>query len=545
MKTINCLARGSAFVWLLFFGAAVQGADNRPNILFILSDDHAWQAVSAYGESRHLNQTPNIDRLAHEGMRFDRFLVNNSLCGPSRASFITGVYSHINGFYNNHNCRFDNSQTTFPKLLQKAGYQTGLIGKWHLETDPTGFDYWEILRGQGIYYNPPMIRDGKPVKHNGYITDITADLSLDWLKKRDAAKPFMLLCWNKAPHREWEPALRDLDFDHDRIYPLPDAKYGSLFDDYSGRGQAERAQNMTIARTMKLKMDNKLIAPSSLTTEQKKIWDAYYAPRNEAFLKMNLTNDALTKWKYNRYMHDYLATVKGVDDNVGRILKYLDDTGLATNTIVIYSSDQGFFLGEHGWFDKRWIFQESARTPFLIRWPGVIKAGSVNQDLVANIDVAETLLDVAGVSIPERMQGNSFLPLLKGTTPADWRTAFYYHYYEFPADHQVRPHYGIITSNYTLVHFYKPDAKTESQAKLKPGLIPEDYWELFDRTRDPGELQSVFADPAYATVQTNLMQEVNRLRNQLKESSQDEPKAFGIVGNFWDHQLKKQPVNHD
>jgi arylsulfatase A-like enzyme len=481
---------------------------NRPNILFIMADDHAWQAISAYGESRHLIQTPNIDRLAHEGMRFDHCFVNDSLCGPARASIITGTYSHINGFYNNSNSRFDGSQITFPKLLQKAGYQTAVIGKWHLESDPTGFDHWEILPGQGVYYNPPMIRDGERVKHLGYVTDIITDHSLDWLKQRDPSRPFMLLCWQKAPHRNWQPALRDLDFDHDRTYPMPD----NLFDDYSGRGLAEHDQDMTIAKTMQLGPDNKLTTPADLTPEQKKIWNAYYVPRNEAFQKKNLTGRALVEWKYNRYMHDYLGCIKGVDDNVGRLLKYLDDTGLATNTVVIYSSDQGFFLGEHGWFDKRWIFQESARTPLLVRWPGTIKPGSINKDLVSPLDLAETFLQVAGAPIPNRMQGRSLLPIFQGKTPADWRTAFYYHYYEFPSPHHVRPHYGVITDRYTLAHFYWPDV---------------DYWELFDREKDPGEMRSVFGDPAYAEVQANLMREVVRQRTELKEPDKDDPKAFG------------------
>ena len=491
-----------------FFISSLPGrsAVTSPNIVFIMADDHAWQAVSAYGESRQLIQTPNIDRLAHEGIRFDRCLVPNSLCGPSRASILTGTYSHINGFYNNYNCRFDGSQTTLPKLLQQAGYQTAVIGKWHLETDPTGFDHWEILPEQGIYYNPPMIRDGKRVKHSGYVTDIITDLSLDWLKQRDPAKPFMLLCWHKAPHRNWEPALRDLDFDHDRTYDLPD----SLFDDYSGRGLAELDQNMTISKTMTLNSDCKLIAPPGLTAEQKHIWDGYYVPRNEAFQKQNLTGQALTKWKYNRFMHDYLGCIKGVDDNVGRILKYLDDTGLATNTIVIYTSDQGFFLGEHGWFDKRWIFQESARTPLLVRWPGVVKPGSTNKDLVSNLDLAETLLQTAGQVIPGRMQGRSLMPLLQGATPPDWRSGFYYHYYEYPADHHVRPHYGLITDRYTLVHFYAPDVN---------------YWELFDREKDPGEMRSVFGNPGYGDVQTNLMQQVIRLRKEFKEPETDDPKS--------------------
>lgn len=495
---------------------------SRPNILFILSDDHAWQAISAYGEKRHLIQTPNIDRLAKEGMRFDECLVPNSLCGPSRACFLTGTYNHINGFYNNYNSRFDGSQITFPKLLQKAGYQTAMIGKWHLVTQPTGFDYWNIFIGQGQYYNPPMILNGKRVKHTGYATDIVTDDSLNWLKHRDPSKPFMLLCWQKAPHRNWQPALRDLNFDHDRKYPLPD----TLFDDYSGRGLAEHNQNMTIKTTMELGYDNKLVAPGDLNAEQKKIWDKYYDPRNEV-LRNYLGNRGMIKWKYNRFMHDYLGCVKGVDDDVGRLLKYLDDTGLATNTIVIYSSDQGFFLGEHGWFDKRWIFQESARTPLLIRWPGVIKPGSVNTDLVANIDIAETLLDAAGISIPGRMQGRSLMPLLEGKTPADWRKAFYYHYYEYPDEHHVRPHYGLITERYTLVHFYKPKGKNLGSGPLSVSGIPNDYWELFDRAKDPKEMKSVFDDPAYADVRARLTQEVEQQRLKLKEPAQDDPKAFG------------------
>jgi arylsulfatase A-like enzyme len=449
-----------------------------------------------------------MDRLAHEGVRFDRCLVCNSLCAPSRASIITGTYSHINGLYNLSNCRFDGSQTTFPKLLQKAGYQTAMIGKWHLVSAPTGFDYWEILPGQGEYYNPDMIRNGQKAKHPGYVTDIITDLSLDWLTRRDPSKPFMLLCWHKAPHRIWEPPLRDLDFDHDRTYALP----SSLFDDYSGRGLAEHDQDMTIAKTLRVNEDSKLTDPPDLTPEQRRAWDAYYAPRNQAFLEKKLTGRALTEWKYNRFMHDYLGCIKGLDDSVGRLLKYLDDTGLATNTIVLYSSDQGFFLGEHGWFDKRWIFQESARTPLLMRWPGTIQPGSVNKDLVSNMDLAETFLEAAGLPIPARMQGRSLMPLLQGATPADWRKAFYYHYYEYPGAHRVRPHYGIITDRYTLSHFYWPDV---------------DYWELFDREKDPGEMASVFGNPAYADVQTNLMQEVKRLRTELKEPAKDDPKAYG------------------
>jgi len=510
MKRITAILFFATLLPLSLFAATP------PNILFIMADDHAWQAISAYNESRHLIQTPNIDRIGREGIRFDHCLVVNSLCGPARASIITGTYSHINGFYNNSADNkknnfdgfFDNTQITFPKLLQQAGYQTAVIGKWHLYSDPTGFDHWEILPGQGIYYNPPMICDGKQVSHAGYVTEIITDLSLDWLKNRDTNKPFMLLCWQKAPHREWEPALKDLDFDHDRRYPLPD----SLYDDYAGRGKAEHDQTMMISSAMSLKSDNKLVTPRDLTPEAAKIWNAYYAPRNEAFKKQNLTGKELIAWKYNRFMHDYLACVKGVDDNVGRILKYLDDTGLATNTIVVYSSDQGFFLGEHGWFDKRWIFEESARTPLLVRWPGQIKPGNVNTDLVSHLDLAETFLEAAGVPIPDRMQGRSLLPIFSGTTPADWRKAFYYHYYEYPGPSHVRPHYGVITDRYTLAHFYTPDV---------------DYWELFDRQKDPQEMKSIFGDPAYADVQKDLLNEVTRLRKEFKEPETDDPRAYG------------------
>jgi arylsulfatase A-like enzyme len=488
-------------------------AATKPNILFIMADDHAWQAVSAYGEKRHLIQTPNIDRLAKEGVRFDHCMVPNSLCGPARAAIVTGTYSHINGFYNNSGDKFDNTQITFPKLLQKAGYQTAVIGKWHLESDPTGFDHWEILPEQGIYYNPPMIRDGTKVTHQGYVTEIITDLSLDWLKHRDANKPFMLLCWHKAPHRIWEPALADLDFDHDRQYALPD----TLYDDYSGRGKAEHDQDMMISSTMRTNEDCKLTAPTDLSPEQRKIWDTYYNPRNEAFLKQNLTGKALTAWKYNRFMHDYLGCIKALDDSVGQILKYLDDTGLATNTIVVYSSDQGFFLGEHGWFDKRWIFEESARTPLLIRWPAVIKPTGVCTKMVSSLDLAETFLQVAGSPVPDRMQGRSLVPLLEGEDPPDWRTAFYYHYYEYPAWHRVRPHYGVITDRYTLAHFYWPDV---------------DYWELFDREKDPEEMKSVFGDAAYAEVQANLMKQVVQLRKDFKEPDKDDSRAHGAPEQF-------------
>jgi arylsulfatase A-like enzyme len=503
------MAMRTGFLLLTGAGVALLGAlvgslsaaepAKRPNIVFIFSDDHAYQAISAYGSK--VNKTPNIDRLAKEGMRFDRCLVPNSLCGPSRATVLTGKYSHLNGFYNNTNNRFDGTQVTFPKLLQKAGYQTAMIGKWHLVSNPTGFDYWEILPGQGQYYNPPMIRDGQRVKHQGYVTDLITDQTLDWLKKRDPKKPFLVMCQHKAPHREWEPSLKNLSLFDGVTFPEP----STLFDDYSGRGKAEKTQDMTVEKTMNPK-DLKLTPPTTLTPEQRKVWEAYYEPFNEAFRKANLQGKELVRWKYQRYLHDYLACIASVDESVGRVLDYLKEEGLDQNTVVVYASDQGFYLGEHGWFDKRWIFEESLRTPLLVRWPGVAKAGSVCQEIISNLDFAETFLEAAGVDVPSEMQGRSLVPLLKGETPNDWRKSFYYHYYEYPGPHNVRRHYGVVTNRYKLVHFYEPDM---------------DYWELFDREKDPHELRSVYGQKEYAVTQKELEQELARLRTNLKVPSKD------------------------
>ena len=482
-------------------------SQDRPNIVFLFSDDHAFQAISAYGEARQLIETPNIDRLAKEGVRFNRCVVPNSICGPSRATVLTGKYNHLNGFVNNSNCKFDGSQMTFPNLMQSAGYQTAIIGKWHLMTDPTGFDFWQILPGQGAYYNPPMIRNGERITNVGYVTDLITDAALEWLDGRDKTKPFVLMCQHKAPHREWDPALRHLDFDQGRIYPEP----ATLFDNYEGRGIAERDQDMTIEKTMTDK-DLKLAPPVQLNPEQLQQWNAYYEPRNAAFQKANLSGKELVSWKYQRYMHDYLACVKSVDENVGRVLKYLDDHGLAENTLVMYSADQGFYLGEHGWFDKRWIFEESLRTPLLARWPGVAKPGAVNNDLVSNLDFAETILDAAGLPIPSEMQGQSLLPLLKGETPPSWRKSFYYEYYEYPAPHHVRPHYGVVTDRYKLVHFHG---------------TKEDYWELFDLQKDPQELLSVYGSADYAGTQRELEVELQRLRTDLKVPAVNPPEWYG------------------
>lgn len=487
--------------------SSVHAEQKRPNILFIFSDDHAYQAISAYNDPRKLIETPNIDRLAKEGTLFHRCVVPNSICGPSRAVVMTGKYNHLNGYFNNSNCRFDSTQQTFPRLLQAAGYQTSIIGKWHLETDPVGFDYWNILPGQGIYYNPPTIENGKRVTNEGYVTDIITDRTLEQLKNRDKSKPFLMMCQHKAPHREWEPPIRLLNHDNDRVYAEPE----TLFDDYENRGFAVKDQDMTLEKTM-TQRDMKLVAPKSLTAEQRAQWDAYYNPRNEAFAKANPQGKDLVRWRYQRYMHDYLACVKAVDEGVGRLLKYLDDEGLAENTIVVYSADQGFYLGEHGWFDKRWVFEESLRAPLLVRWPQVTKPGSENKQIVSNLDFAQTFLDAAGLPIPADMQGKSLVPLLKGETPADWRKSFYYHYYEFPQPHHVRPHYGVVTDRYKLLHFYAPDV---------------DYWELYDREKDPHEMRNFFGNPDYEKVTAELKTEVQRLRTELKVPEKDEPWFYG------------------
>lgn len=465
-----------------------------PNIVFIFSDDHAYQSIGAYGSQ--LVETRNLDNIANSGMRFDRCLVTNSICGPSRATILTGKYSHVNGFLTNGRGKFDGAQVTFPKLLQSAGYQTAVVGKWHLVSDPTGFDYWHILPGQGAYYNPPMIDNGKQVKHVGYTTDIITDLSLGWLQDRDPEKPFLLMCQHKAPHREWSPNLKYLGHDKDRQYPEP----ATLFDDYAGRGMAEHSQAMTIEKSMS-RHDLKLDEPKNLTPEQLEKWNAYYQPRNAAFEAANLQGQDLIRWKYNRYMHDYLACTKSVDESVGRILTYLKDNGLEENTLIVYSSDQGFYLGEHGWFDKRWIFEESLRTPLLVKWPGVVKPASTNQQIVSNLDFAETFLEAAGVNIPAEMHGKSLMPLLRGESPSSWRKSFYYHYYEFPGAHNVRKHYGVVTDRYKLVHFYGSDV---------------DYWELFDRQADPHELQDKFSDTDYKQARMELENELANLRTTLK-----------------------------
>lgn len=487
----------------------------KPNIVLILSDDHAYQAISAYGDPRKLIETPNIDRLAKEGVRFDRALVPNSICGPSRATILTGLYSHRNGFYNNTNSRFDGSQVTFPKLLQQAGYQTALIGKWHLVSEPTGFDHWHILPGQGRYYNPPMIKDGKPVQHEGYVTDLISDFTVDWIKNRDKSRPFLVMTQHKAPHREWSPALRHLGHDKDRQYPEPP----TLFDDYSGRGPGVKNQDMTLEKTFS-ELDAKLVPPPGISAEQLRVWNAYYEPRNQAFREAKLVGRDLIRWRYNRYLHDYLGCIKAVDEAVGKLLKTLDEEGLTNNTLVIYASDQGFYLGEHGWFDKRWIFEESLRTPLLVRWPNIARAGHVETKLTSLLDLAQTVLEAAGVPAPREMQGASLLPLLKGESPPTWRKSFYYEYYEYPTPHRVIPHYGVVTERFKLARFYVPkDA----------GPADPDYWELYDRENDPQETRSFYSDPAYSTIVQELKRELDRLRKELHVPDMPPKEAYGSL----------------
>ncbi|WP_035603138.1 sulfatase/phosphatase domain-containing protein [Haloferula sp. BvORR071] len=474
-------------------------AQDRPNILFLFSDDHALNAISAYGGPlKDLAPTPNIDRIAKEGEIFTRSYCGNSICGPSRATILTGKHSHINGFLDNNNARFDGSQTTFPKLLQKAGYQTSMIGKWHLVSEPTGFDNWEVLLDQGTYYNPDFLSAKGKSRVEGYCTDIITDKAIAWLDGRDKSKPFLLMCQHKAPHRNWAPAPRHLELFKDVTFPEP----ATLFDDYANRSGTLKEQEMSIAKNfswaadMKFKGEN--LFPDNftnegkngeylrMTPEQQATWDAAHDAENAAFIEDvksgKIAGKDITRWKYQRYMRDYLRCVRAVDENVGRMLDYLDKNDLTKNTLVVYASDQGFYLGEHGWFDKRWMFEQSLSMPFLVRWPGVAPAGVKNDALVQNIDYAPTFLEAAGQPIPATVQGKSLLPVLKGQKPADWRKEIYY-FYSGEATHHVAAHDGIRTETHKLMYF--------------PGTKE---WNLFDLQKDPDEMKSVHDDPAYATV---------------------------------------------
>lgn len=512
----------------------------RPNILFLFSDDHALNAISAYGGPlKDVAPTPNLDRIAKEGAIFTRSYCANSICGPSRACIMTGKHSHVNGFPDNDFSRFDGTQTTFPKLLQKAGYQTSLIGKWHLVSQPTGFDHWEILPGQGSYYNPEFITAAGPRKEQGYCTDLITDKALAWLETgRDKSKPFVLMCQHKAPHRNWAPASRHLGLFKDVTLPEPK----SLFDDYAGRSSTLKEQQMTIAKDFHwghdMKFHGKTEFPehflggipngeyARMTPDQKKTWDASYDPENQAFIADmkagKLKDDDVTRWKYQRYLKDYLRCIRAVDENVGRMLDYLEKSGLAKNTLVIYSSDQGFYLGEHGWYDKRWMFEESLAMPFLARWPGVVKPGTRNDALIQNIDYAPTFLEMAGVPIPATVQGKSLVPVLKGETPADWRKAIYY-FYSGENTHNVAAHDGVRTDRYKLMFF----AKTKE-------------WNLFDLEKDPQEMKSLRDDPAYAPVLAEMKKTYDEKRAEYRMNPGTVP-ANRNPEDWWKqrHQQKK------
>jgi arylsulfatase A-like enzyme len=480
----------------------------RPNIIFIMSDDHAYQAISSYGSK--INKTPSIDRIAEEGVRFENCFCTNSICAPSRAVILTGKFSHINGLTDNA-VQFDGNQQTFPKIFQKNGYQTAMIGKWHLKTDPTGFDYWNVLPGQGQYYNPDFIEMGEQKQYMGYATDIITDISLEWLEKRDQNKPFLLMLHNKAPHRNWMPAPKYLTKYDDKDIPEPE----NFFDDYNTRSDAAREQEMEIGRDTFLEFDLKLpiagddqrdstyweSAYGRMTAEQKQAWDAAYGPKNEAFVENPPEGKALISYKYQRYIKDYLRCIDSVDDNVGRVLDYLDSNYLSDNTLIVYTSDQGFYLGEHGWFDKRFMYEESLRMPLLMRKTNMIRAGSLNADLVQNLDFAPTFLDLAEIEVPIDMQGRSFKKQLMGKKVPDWRDAVYYHYYEYPGWHMVKKHYGVRTDRYKLIHFYDDI----------------DAWELYDLQKDPMEMNNVYNNPEYKTVQDQLLQRLKELRIKYKD----------------------------
>jgi arylsulfatase A-like enzyme len=492
----------SLVIGTLWFASSALPAD-RPNILFIMSDDHAYQAVSAYGGN--LNRTTSIDRIASEGMRFDRCYVTNSLCGPSRACILTGKYSHKNGFFDNTSGKFDGSQTTFPKLLQKAGYQTAVVGKWHLVSDPTGFDHWDILPGQGQYYRPDFISAAGRRDVSGYVTDVTTDLALDWLKNdRDTEKPFLLMVHYKAPHRPWHPAREKLAHREQEKIPEP----ATLFDDYATRGRAAHEAHMRINQ-MRPESDVKLWETNSperkflfnrMSSADRAAWEKHVDPRLDQFQAANPEGDERTRWFYQLYLKDYLRCVESVDESVGKLLDHLDASGLADNTIVVYTSDQGFYLGEHGWFDKRFMYEQSLRTPLVIRWPSVVKPSSVQDRIASNVDFAETFLEAAGAPIPGDMQGRSLVPLLRGEKPDNWRRAFYYHFYEDKdADHRVAKHEGVTNGRAKLIHFY---------------TLGE--WEMYDLESDPHELINIYGKPDYAELQQSLHTELERLRRELE-----------------------------
>lgn len=525
MKVNTATIAPAAGALTAVFGAAVQAApaaaaekqassdNNRPNIVYIMTDDHTAQMMSCY-DTRYAH-TPNLDRIAADGVRFTNSFVANSLSGPSRACLVTGKHSHANGFTDNESGRpFDGSQPTFPKYLQQAGYTTALFGKWHLISNPTGFDKWEIVPGQGDYYNPRFITmDGKMHEEHGYLTNLITDKSLDWLENgRDKSKPFCIMIHHKAQHRNWMSDTCNLYLYEDKTFPIPD----NFYDTYEGREAAKTAE-MRIADPMSmdiiydLKMDNDTVQTylkgafksivGRLDSAQRAAWDKFYDPIIKEYYESNLTGKELAEWRFQRYMRDYLKTLKSLDDNVGRVLDYLRDNDLLDNTLVIYTSDQGFYMGEHGWFDKRFMYEESFSTPLVMHLPKGFKAkGDINQ-LVQNIDHAPTFLELAGVEIPDDIQGESIVPLLKGQKPKKWRDALYYHFYEYPAEHAVKRHYGVRDNRYKLIHFYNDI----------------DTWELYDLKKDPKEMNNIYGKPGTEKITKRMLAKLKALQEQYDD----------------------------
>ncbi|MBT0812410.1 sulfatase [Litoribacter ruber] len=514
------MTRGYSFILLMLWFALgfsscsmdEKVVESKPNILFIMTDDHALQAISAYGHPlSQLAPTPNIDRIASSGALFTSNFCGNSICGPSRATVLTGKHSHKNGFMRNTNIGFDGTQQTLPKILGKNGYQTAIIGKWHLVSEPTGFDHWEILHDQGEYNNPDFITIQDTTQKFGYVTDLITDMTKDWLDKRDPEKPFYLMMHHKAPHRNWVPAERHYHLYDDTEFPMPD----NYFDDYEGRYAASQ-QEMNIYRDMfeghNLKLSTEKGVDSlrydpwphvfmgRMTDEEKEtFWKAYHK-KNESYFELDPADSvAIAKWKFQRYMQDYLAVIKSVDESVGEILDYLDENGLSENTLVVYTSDQGFYLGEHGWFDKRFMYEESMLMPLMIRYPGYIGEGLQVSNLTQNIDFAPTFLDYVGLQIPDDMQGESFRPLLENSTPEDWRQSLYYHYYEFPGFHSVRKHYGVRDERHKLIYFYE-----------------EDKWELFDLEKDPTEMNNIYGLEGTEEITDRMTHELRALQDKYE-----------------------------
>lgn len=496
--------------------------DKRPlNIIHIMTDDHSFQTISAYGHPiSKLAPTPNIDRLAAEGMLFRKAFVENSLSTPSRACLMTGLYSHQNG-QRRLGKGIDTTKTFFSELLQEQGYQTGVVGKWHMQCEPKGFDFYHVLWDQGDYYNPEFKSpesNGKYIKEEGYATSLTTDHAIRFLEEREKNKPFCLLVHHKAPHRNWMPETKYLDLYEDVEFPYPE----TFYDDYATRCEATHKQEMRIENDMTLVYDLKVdelketesyksewgldgwnASLDRMTEAQRDAWVAAYKPKNEDFISKNLKGDDLLKWKYQRYLKDYLRCIKTIDDEVGRLIDYLEKEGLMDNTIIVYTSDQGFYMGEHGWFDKRFMYEESFRTPLIIRYPNTDKRGVTSDRLVQNIDYAPTYLAAANLNTPEEMSGSSLIPLLTEDQPADWRTHLYYHYYDYPAIHQVQRHDGVRSDRYKLIHFYGKKSEVNCN-------------ELYDLQTDPNELNNLYGKEDYKEIQTNLQTELDHFRTTLQ-----------------------------